>query len=266
MRIRKVVALVSIILVIGLVGTAVGYYVANRNITITISNRPVHCIEDKCINPEVFAQLPKYPEDFIDVYYLIYLGQFSTLEDFSYNYPDENYYKQPEFYADSFIEQGLQYYTTKDIRFAAGAGPYPGDVVIKDINKNEKVRVITYYHASWAIPKYQLIKLIPEYPNESRTRLGKFTIKQNPDEARECINITVEPETIFLEPTYPYFYPGWTQKVVATVIPKCSGKWVVQLVPGDPDKDIELEYLKRYGLDLATIRVGGTWQIFLEVN
>lgn len=265
MKKRIVITSILILVVLGIVGGAYGYkYIFND---VTSSSRPAYCIDGNCINKEVFSKLPEYPKNFIDVYYMVYLGQLSRLEEFSFNYPDKSYYLQPEFYADSFAKQGVQYYTTKNIKFSGGSGPYPGDVVIQGANIGENLTAITYYHSSWAITKYQLMKLVPEFPEEAKTRMGAFVVNQDSEEAKSCLDIKLTPDNILLEPTSPYFYEGWVRKVVVSITPKCSGNWAVLLVPSDPDKSIEEYYLKLYGpTKLSTSRMGGAWQIFISVN
>lgn len=230
------------------------------------SSRPKYCLEGICADESVFEDLPPYPDNFGEVHTLMYPEPYlGMVEDFSVHYPDEHYWKQPEFYGNSFVEQGLQYYTTRqNVAFSAGSGPYPGDMVMQTPNINDTYRTVTYWRSGLAVYKYQLFKLDINYPESSTIRMGEITVTQDPERAKECIDVEVSPRNIFLEPTKPKYRYDWTQKVEANVTVKCNGNWVVQLQPGDPDVEVERQYIREYGASSVSMqRSGGVWQIFI---
>lgn len=220
------------------------------------------------INPEIFDNLPPYPKDFKEVWNLVYFGRLEKLENFSYDYPDEAYWKQPEFYADSF-ERNL-YSWRNNMFYVSGNGPYPSDVAVFNATTCEYFDVITFWHTSTVpILKYQGMGFTIEFPESGSTRMGSIKVSQNPEIARKCFDIQIEPKYILLPPTYPKFDYNWTQKVVARIYvnPDCpKGVYLIQVVPGDPPKEVEEEWVRLYKLKYATMRVGAAWQIFVEVS
>ena len=238
--------------------------------------RPIdtYCDENGCVSTDVFQYLPPYPENFHEVWLLVYFGRISNLENFSTQYPDEYYYKQPEFYANSFIKQGLSYYTKlkpgKTVMYnIGGTGPYPGDVVIKEIQKGETIRVSTFWHSAWAVVKYQGFSLVPHYPEEGKVRMGEITVKQDPQIAKNCFDIKIEPNPIILEPTYPVFFYNWTRRVKAEIKVRNScppGWYMISIEPEKAPEKYQDEWTREYGLKMATIIAGGAWQIFLQVK
>ena len=239
------------------------------------SYRPQYCDSSGCIPKEVFELLPPYPSNFRDIWFAVRYGLISKLENFSTEYPDEYYWKQPEFYDTTFRDQCMQYYTylkwgqKQKVRFnIAGSGPYPGDVIVRNVTKGEEVEVITFWHDGCAVAKYQLFKLIPEYPKTVKARLGDLVINQDPLIAQKCFEVTIEPQHLLLEPNFPQFMYNWTQKVKAKIRVKnsCpSGWYAISIIPSEPDQHLREELLKKLGLKLTGIVAGGAWQVFIQV-
>jgi hypothetical protein len=230
--------------------------------------RPNYCSGGVCVSKAVFADLPEYPDNFADVKALTYpepyLGMF---EDFSDKHPDESYWKQPEFYGDSWTNEWLKYYTTETMRFRCCSGPYPGDQMVSNLTVGETYRLVTYWHAGPAVWKYQALRLQPTYPEYGKMRMGTVEVNQDPSRAEECVIVSVSPETILIEPTYPKLFSGWTQKVQLDITPKCPGRYFISMEPTAPDPEFERELIRKYGLNLvSTIRSGGIWNVVLEVN
>ena len=262
---------VSILVIVILAFSAIGVLSVNGFLGGTGTNqRPKssYCIGSSCVTDTVFEDLPKYPENFQAVHALFYPEPYLGMtENFSVKYPDEYYWKQPEFYANDWKEIGLQYYTTKKMTFSAGTGPYPGDMMVSNITVNDTFPAMTYWHASWAMPKYQLFKLVPIYPENSTIRMGDYKVVQDPTKAESCFDVNVIPKNIMLEPTYPKFFYDWTQKIVVEITAKCKGNWVIQMMPTDPDPTFEKEQIRELGIfNVAQIRQGGIWQIFISVD
>jgi hypothetical protein len=256
------------LLVVILIVSPIYFFLGKSTNAQTSDLRPKYCIDEKCINPDIFSDLPKYPSNFDEVWVLLYPNvKLGFLEQFSSKYPDEYYWKQPEFYADDFRSDGIKFYTIKNIMFEAGSGMYPADIIVSNITINQTFPVVTYWHSGWSIPKYQFFKLNPSFPENAVIRMGSYSVSQDPQQAQSCIKIDLYPSNLFLSPTYPKFYYDWTQKVTANITVMCSGKWAVFVSPSDPDPVAFQNIIREIGAyHVSQIPQGGTWQIFLEVN
>lgn len=241
--------------------------------TIALANRPQYCDNNGCVLESVFEMLPEFPNNFYDIWNFVYYGKYNIPENFFNETPDENYYRQPEFYANDFKEQFLHYYTILKPNVSvpynvAGSGPYPGDTGVLNMTQGDTTRVITYWHAGPGIVKYQGFKLMPVYPEHSKLRMADIVIDQDIRIAEQCFGIKITPENILIEPTYPVFFPNWTRKIEMDITVKdgCpSGKYMIQLIPGDLDSEVEQQWIRQYGLKLSSIVSGGQWQIYVEV-
>lgn len=220
------------------------------------------------VDKSIFENLPPYPKDFKEVWNLVYFGRLNTLENFSYDYPDEAYWKQPEFYADAF-ERNL-YAWRNNMFYIAGSGPYPADVVILNLTRCEWFDVITFWHVSPVpVTKYQGLGFVISYPRNGSTRMGSIRVSQDPEVAKACFDVQIQPGYILLSPTYPKFSYNWTQKIKARIYvkPTCpKGTYLIQVSPGDPPADVEADWIRRYKLKYASMKVGGAWQIFVQVS
>lgn len=242
--------------------------------TYTSNNRPKHCIGDECADSSVFSELPEYPENLREVALAVELSAFGMPENFSNKYPDENYYKQPEFYPDEmFVKQGLKYYIDNSLRFSIGSGGYPSDVLISNmanedlIHINDTVRAIIYWHTGYAVWKYQVFKLVPTFPNNMSMRMETYKLEQNPQVAERCLDVKITPDNIILDPTYPSFGYEWVQKVEAEITVKCKGKFGLQVTSASADQWFYADMVRKYGLNKISNSISGqTWQIFVEVQ
>ncbi len=259
-------------LVIGILITILGiaiYYTTALVPTKTISSRPIHCISDVCIDEKVFKDLPEYPNNFNEVWDLFYPeSKIGLPVNFSIRYPDENYWKQPEFYAKDFAEQGLQYYTINKMLWGLGSGAYPGDIAVSNITEGDIFPVVTYWHSGWSIPNYQLFKLTPTFPTNGTMRMGEIRVEQDPEKATQCFDINITPKNIMLEPTSPKFFKGWAEKITAEITAKCKGDWLIQFKVTEADEDVQKEAIYTHGIsDLVFKSVqGGLWQVFVQVQ
>jgi hypothetical protein len=236
--------------------------------------RPKHCIGNICAESIVFSELPKYPNNLQEVSLATETNAYDLPENFSNKYPDESYYKQPEFYPDdSFQNQGLKYYTTTPMKWSAGSAAYPGDYVISNMgNKDlihigDTIRVITYWHAGYGIYKYQLFKLTPEYPSNMSIRMGTYSVVQDPSEAASCLDVRVEPSNIMLGPSAPIFDYNWSQKVTAYITVKCTGKFGIEMMPTDADPQFIQDAIREYGIyNIVTNPIGSPFQVFFDIQ
>jgi len=149
------------------------------------STRPGHCNENGCIYLEAFSKLPEYPQDLkVDAV---------TLE-------NETYYKQPEFYPT--FEENKFYYIDPPQNYLGfyGYGSFPSEGTYHR-KSNEEITSTFLMYTSWYVIKYQGIKL-DVVMDES---------------IKKYFDVTIEPDVILLEPTYPVFEYNWTQKVTVKV-------------------------------------------------
>jgi hypothetical protein len=237
-------------------------------------SRPPHCIEGICADKSVFSNLPKYPENLNEVALGVELNAYDLPENLSKSYPDENYYKQPEFYPDeSFDNQGLKYYTVSSVKWSIGSGSFPGDYVIsnmenKDLIKmGDTIRVITYWHAGYGIYKYQMFKLVPTFPEYMKIRMGTYEVTQDTNEAQRCLEVKVSPDNILLGKTSPSFDYEWSQKITAYITVKCPGKFAISIMPDKADDQFLQNMIREYGLfNISNNPSGSEWQIFLDIQ
>jgi hypothetical protein len=241
---------------------------------IILDSRPSHCIEGICADKSVFINLPKYPENLEEVALGVELNAYDLPENFSKAYPDENYYKQPEFYPDeSFASQGLKYYTVSNVKWSIGSGSFPGDYVISNmenkdlISMGDTIKVVTYWHAGYGIYKYQMFKLVPTFPEYMKIRMGTYEVTQDTSEAQRCLEVKVSPENILLGKTSPSFDYDWTQKITAYITVKCPGKFAVSIMPDNVDEQFQQKMIREYGLfNISSNPSGSEWQVFLDIQ
>ena len=258
--------LIIIAIMLFTVSSITGYWLSRNTGTASTGDfRPSYCINEKCIDPFLFSDLPKYPSNFGEVWTLLYpTSHIGLAENFSLKYPDDNYYKQPEFYAMTFKDTGIQFYTVNTTKFAFGSGCYPSDISVSNIKSGESFPIVTYCHAGWSIEKYQAFKLTPSFP--SSASLNGDIITQNPDAAAGCFVISVTPDNIVLAPTYPIFYLGWTQKITIILTAKCSGNWVIDFAPTPADTEFLAQMNRELGIYQVSQMVGGgTFQANIQV-
>ena len=250
------------------------------------SNRPQHCIENKCVPGIVFSRLPPYPENFDEVDLGVQYGKYYWNENFSVVAPDDNYYKQPEFYPNFENKENLGYYLqVKEVDSdkveyptervgVSGYGMYPADTVVKGINPGEDLKVVTYLHTSWFIEKYQGMELKPVFPSHGDTQQAMVSVVQDPDVVKDYFDVKIEPTIILLEPSYPIFFPNWAQKVTVKVHLKENtpkGTYLVGVTPFEPPVENSEEWKYKYGIyaytDAGMAGIGRPHlQIFVKVE
>lgn len=262
--------IIGIVLLLAIFGI-VGYSMINKPTTAPNinSNRPSYCDENGCVPEKVFMNLPDMPDDFLSKWALVYYNRISDLDII-----EEEYWKQPEFYANSFKEQCMQYYTTlekqdKVMFFSSGSGAYPGDIGAYNVDPGEDLKFVTFWHTGCAIARFQLFSLGVEYPENMNFRMRNISVNQRPEVAKNCFDIKIEPDYLFLHPSYPMFGYNHTQKVKLKVHVNegCpSGEYGLSVLPIDPPQD-KLEKLEwEYGFKLSSSRAGGVWNIYIGVE
>ncbi len=241
--------------------------------------RPEYCDENGCIDENtVFRELPIYPEDFEEVDIMVENNRYPIAEDFSEKIPDENYYKQPEFYP-LWEDQGVPFYTplkpgyTPGYVGVVGYGSYPGDIIVSPIEPGQNFLTVTYWHTAWAVAKYQGMSLAINYPVKGETKMGMFKVNQDSEMVKNYFNVEITPNNLLLEPNYPLFGWNWAQKVKIDVHVNENtppGKYLIGISPVDPPKDLESQWIKEHRLKYTSVGMVGigrpTYQIFVEVQ
>jgi len=216
--------------------------------------RPKYCDENGCVPEEVFRKLPEYPQDFQEV-----KQHAMNLESAKKDYPDEYYYKQPEFYGSGFVEQGMGYYTklSKPRNFTymnvMGYGVYPSDIKIEV--KEEEYDLTSYLRAGWGIVKYQGLSLEVVYPEKE-------------DIAEKCFNVTITPSTFLLGRTYLSFDPDWVQKmrIKIKVNEDCpKGSYIIGATPTRVPEEFESEWIKIYGNGYMSLSMIGLGRPLIQI-
>jgi hypothetical protein len=144
------------------------------------------------INADVFKELPAYPANFVILKRDVYNGQITDL-----NRIPESIYKQPELYP-TWETNGQKWYINHDYsRWGVhGYGFFPGErsYTVSNMTARDTINVYSFLHTSWGIETWQGLKLIPEYNND-------------------YFDVTLTPDELLLEPTFPKFYSNWSQKI-----------------------------------------------------
>lgn len=249
------------------------------------SYRPQYCSsqDGKCIDSQVFVRLPPYPKDFSDVSYLVTYNRYPILENFTEGVPDEYYYKQPAFYP-TWGGQGIEKYKDlapgykADYVAVKGLGAYPGDVIISpkpgiSVKPGMTFTVVTFVHAAWGVAKYQGVGMGYGFPSTGLSAFDIINVTQNPDVVKNYFDITIDPPYFLIEPSWPQFFPNWSQKVRITIkinegTP--AGTYLIGIGAGVPPAEAENEWIRAYRLGYTTGGAVGidrpTHQIFLVVE
>lgn len=262
---NKKFVFLGIIIVIVVIGffapTLTGYFVEPE------SHRPKHCTAvmadgeriEKCVGDFVFKNLPQYPKDFRDVWTLVYYNRLQILENFTKGVDDSVYYLQPEFYESLFDTSGVHFYAgfeeDQPVNFSYmgiyGYGAYPMDfyrkIISEEGRRGGRLKIITFWHSSWGVSKYQGFNLEAVYPEEGR--VASFDIKQDPEVAREHLEVNVEPKIFLLGPSWPIFHKNWAQKITINInispeIPE--GRYYIGLATVGMPSELDDKYTREY--------------------
>jgi len=218
--------------------------------------RPEYCDSNGCIPKEVFKNLPDYPEDIEGVKYSIVI----PLMNVTRKHPNEYYYKQPEFYTDSFATKGVGYYTilSKPYNFTyinvAGYGAYPAELKVNV--KEGEYNLTTYLHASWGVVKYQGIGLEVNYPEKSE----------------DCFSVSLSPRAVLLGRTYFIFDSNWAEKIeiklkVNEACPK--GQYLIAISASKVPEGIEDNLIRIYGsgyMPLGMVKIDPLIKLYITKN
>jgi hypothetical protein len=180
--------IILILILFSLASLAVGVTLQNKkdnsiNTNILVS-RPVV----SGINNSVFLDLPEYPSNFD-----LMKRNFESNQVQDSNRLTANYYKQPEFYPS--WKQCTTWFTNHDnTRWGVhGFGAYPAerDISVINMSTGNSFDTFTFFKTSCGIETWQGLHI---------------SISHN----TSLFDVTVSPNEILLEPTYPKFYTNWT--------------------------------------------------------
>lgn len=272
-------AIVLVIVIGGLVLAKGGITNTATTTTINPQGRQQYCDSKGCIPDVVFVNLPNMPHDFKEIDLLVSFSQLPSMLNFSVQYPDSAYYLQPEFFP-TWEESGINTYTPlKDGYKPAyigieGYGAYPGDLIIRGAVPGDTLRTTSFWHSSWGVATYQGTKVDRVFPANGETDGGAMVVNQDPELVAKYINVTVTPEVILMEPSFPFFQKGWVQPVrmemqLSSDIPK--GNYLVGLIPSELPRAIRGIWNREHRLQF--VEVGGflgvsrpTFQAFIVVE
>lgn len=180
------------------------------------TNRPTY----DSISAEVFKDLPPYPSNFIIIKRDVYAGQITDL-----NHISENVYKQPEFYP-TWESSGLQWFRNHDYsRWGVhGYGFFPGEIsyTAQNMTASDAIDIYSFLHTSWGIETWQGVKLIPVYDDN-------------------YFDVSILPEDILLDPTFPNFYSNWSQVInmkITAKRPVPTGTYVFSIRFSSPSNEL----------------------------
>ena len=163
---------------------------------------------------DIFKNLPAVPDDFWRMKYEMSSGQIAmkTLADM-----DKAYYLQPEFIKNNFVDGGINFWISPDIYhwYPEGYGTYPHQAYVETTAGGE-FDVYTFTYTSWGVEGYQGLSLVPAYPERIVNPEGD-KIDTDPTLAKEYFTISISPDTVLLEPTYPIFSKDWSKKIYVHV-------------------------------------------------
>ena len=275
----KLSRLVLIPIFIGLCFTLVILIDPNILGSFVATGRPVYCKPDtvrlgsyvlsgECIPDKVFTNLPSYPNDLSEMKILIRYGKVKDLTTV-----EEKYYKQPEFYLnwdpsgiDSFFNPPGGYFG------AFGFGAYPADTVAI-VKPGEALRLGTFFKTSWGVENYQGMQLMAVFPEYAESKTGKIEVSQNPTNVRNYFDVSIDPNTFILEPTFGIFEKDWARKITVIIRVKPDtppGEYVVGISPTAPPSEMEDQWLTQYGLRYVSAGGQGIgrpfYQVFIEVQ
>ncbi|MCR4369192.1 MAG: hypothetical protein NUV67_04775 [archaeon] len=161
---------------------------------------------------EIFSQLPKIPEDFSEIAYLLASGRYYAIGSLS-----EEYFQQPEFYP-GFKDQGLKYWSEPNPKYWAtnGYGTYPAEQFdTLSVSGRKDFIGVVFFYTGYGVQTYQGATIIPS------------------SESLEHFDIEVSPSTFLLEPVFPKFSRNWANQVTI------KGK----LRDGTPPGEYEIDFM-----------------------
>ena len=158
---------------------------------------------------EIFTELPSLPEDFYRYKYLSMTGRMDAEMLCAIT---QDYYLQPEFYRNNFVDVGLRRYKEPSETHwtPEGYGNYPHQMEVLT-SPGESFTLCTFFHTAWGVESYQGFSIVPVYPSKASVE----GIEQDVDSeaSKRYISLTATPSEVLLEPAYLIFKEGWVQPI-----------------------------------------------------
>lgn len=217
---RKIYGIVGAVVIIAIVSI----YMLQASPEVLATTEPPQRPQYEGISPEVFADLPSYPENFALMKRNFYDSQIRDFERIQ-----DTYWKQPEWYPT--WQKNTGWFTRHDFKRwgVHGYGTFPSQISysVTNMSAGDTINIYTYLHTSYGIETWQGVKVRLIY-NES------------------LFSIRAEPEELLLEPTFPKFYHNWTQKLLLNVIAKQKiprGEYKIQMAMDAPTEQASDEWV-----------------------
>jgi len=177
---------------------------------------------------ERYMRIPEKPNDFSAYSREIWGGEFVELCDL-----DGGYWKQPEFYGDSWKNAQEKFYDNPDYVMwgVYGQGSIPREIgySFKNLKKGDEFKLCTFFHNGFGVWTYQGFKLIPFGENE-------------------YFKIEITPNEFITAPTFPVFEDEWTKKIEIKIIVKETppkGDYIFRFNTQPPSRDFSREATKQ---------------------
>lgn len=197
----------------------------------------------------VYQNLPPFPKDFYEIDTLVGAGLKTDLLALG-----EEYYRQPEFYPAWERTVGFYQNPEQNRRGIFGYGAYPGDIGVETA-PGSNFSVVTFFHAGYQTETYQGMALAVTYPDiasiPTKDLESSLPVYQNTSKIADYFTVTFEPSAFALEPAFPIFQKGWTQRVMVNVkvaenTP--NARYVIGVNPTAPPNNLRGQWIDKYRL------------------
>jgi len=207
----KLKAVYGIALALVVIGLAIVGYIVNIKQATAIDTMKV---------------VPEKPSDFAAFKRDIYAGQLFEVCDIN-----ENYWRQPDFYA-SWENGKKAFYDNPDYSrwgvHGHGASPSEIGYEVEAMKEGDSFEICNFFHNGWGVWTYQGFELVPI--------------------ENEYFKVEVTPKNVLLEPTFPVFEQNWVYKIKLKVIAKkdvVEGDYIIGYDVKIPDKKLSNEWTKQ---------------------
>ena len=137
-------------------------------------------------------------------------------------------------------------------------GSYPGRAVAPQTKPGETGKFVTFFISPAGTHYYRGAHLISVYPDNFGFEGQAY--KQNSNKVREYFDVSITPDVILFEPTYPQFLPGWMERVEMVIEVKENtppGVYAIGITTIAPPEELNYKWQREYGLDYTPELGGG---------
>jgi len=146
-----------------------------------------------------YEAIPEKPDDFTAYSREIWSGGLTDLCSL-----DDAYWKQPEFYGDSWKNAREKFYDNPNYKlwgvYGQGNIPMKMGYTFTNFKEGDEFELCTFFHNGFGLWTYQGFKLIPQ--------------------ENEYFKVIITPDELTLSPTFPVFEDGWANKIKVKIIVK----------------------------------------------